>query len=139
LLGTAAASVAERFGSRKTSLPPGGDPSALEIIAEVMTIFRLSQTTDPLGTTIVNIDGELVGEYVPATENCCSQALSLGTPVSVFLRDVTTIDESGRNMLRRLVRKGVRLLASGVYTSHLVETLKHAALVERLAANQRDP
>lgn len=60
------------------------------------------------------------------TEECCAQALASGTPVSLFLRDISVIDQAGREMLERLVRKGVRLLASGLYTSHLVQSLQRS-------------
>ncbi len=72
----------------------------------------------------MNIDGQLVGDYVRVAEDCCSEALSGGKPVSVFLRDVSTIDEAGRNLLSRLAGLGVRLIASGVYMSHLVKSLQ---------------
>ncbi|MCE5310934.1 MAG: hypothetical protein LLG20_25105 [Acidobacteriales bacterium] len=44
----------------------------------------------------------------------------------MFLRDVSVIDAAGRDLLRRLVGQGVRLLGSGVYTSHLVKSLRDA-------------
>jgi hypothetical protein len=43
-----------------------------------------------------------------------------GRPVHLFLRDVSHIDEHGRSLLSRLARKGVRLSASGVYSSYIV-------------------
>lgn len=72
----------------------------------------------------MNIDGQLVGDYVRLAEDCCSQALSGGKPVSVFLRDVSAIDEAGRKLLSRLAGLGVRLIASGVYMSHLIKSLQ---------------
>jgi hypothetical protein len=38
------------------------------------------------------------------------------------LRDVTNVDEAGKVLLRRLLAKGVSLVASGVYTSYLVQS-----------------
>jgi hypothetical protein len=98
----------------------------------------VSQIKDRFGT-VVNIDGQLVGEYVHVAEACCSQALSGGTPVSVFLRDVSAIDEAGRKLLRSLALKGVRLLASGIYTSQLVKTLQRDGDAERAADSARGP
>lgn len=72
----------------------------------------------------MNIDGQFVGDYVRLVEDCCSQALSGGTRVSLFLRDVSAIDEAGRNLLSRLAGLGVPLLASGVYMSHLIKSLQ---------------
>ncbi len=86
-------------------------------------IFRVTQTTDRSGV-VVNIDGQLVGDFVPVAEECCLQALSGGTRVSVFLRDVSAVDEAGLNLLRRLSDQGIRLLASGVYNSSLIERIQ---------------
>src|SRR5437762_2814420 len=72
---------------------------------------------------IVTIDGQLAGESIAVVEDCCNEARSEGKPVELFLRDVTTMDQGGRMLLSRLADTGVRLAASGVYTSYLVECL----------------
>ena len=91
-------------------------------------MFRVSQTKDRCGK-VVNIDGQLVGDYVNAAEDYCARAPSSGTPVSLFLREVSAIHEAGWNLLRRLAEQGVRLLASGVYTSQLVMSIQRAGTV----------
>src|ERR1035441_6069357 len=73
--------------------------------------------------TIVTIDGQLSGDYIEAVETCCDQAMCRGKAGPLFLRDVSTVDQAGRALLCRLAAKGVRLLASGVYTSYLVRAL----------------
>lgn len=72
----------------------------------------------------MNIDGQLLGDYVRLAEEYCSKALSSGKPLCVYLRNVSAIDQAGREFLSRLAARGIRLLASGVYTSHVVKTLK---------------
>ncbi len=79
--------------------------------------------TDERSHTTVTIDGQLSADSIGLVETCCSQAEDDGRPVQLFLRDVTTVDQAGRLLLRRLSSKGVRVIASGVYTSYLVETL----------------
>ena len=81
--------------------------------------------------TIVTIDGQLSGDYIEAVETCCDQAMCRGKPVHLFLRDVSTVDQAGRALLCRLAAKGVRLLASGVYTSYLVRALSPAGTEPR--------
>jgi hypothetical protein len=49
-----------------------------------------------------------------------------GKEVRLCLRDVSSVDRAGRALLRRLVAKGVRLLANGVYTSYLIRDLNPA-------------
>jgi hypothetical protein len=73
--------------------------------------------------TIITIDGQLSGDYIEVVETCCNQAVSEGKPVDLFIEDVSTIDESGRALLARLAAKGIRLLATGLYTSYFVRTL----------------
>ena len=92
---------------------------------EVIPVFRVSRTEER-SRRVVTIDGELSGNYIEVVETCCDQAISMGKPVHLFLRDVSTVDQAGRALLRRLAAKGVRLLASGVYTSYLVRALNPA-------------
>jgi hypothetical protein len=88
-------------------------------------VFRVSKTEER-SRTVVAIDGELSGDYIEAVEACSDQAIAVGKPVSLFLHDVSTVDQAGRALLRRLAAKGVHLLASGVYTSYLIRTLNKA-------------
>src|SRR5271157_3472381 len=82
-------------------------------------MFRVSRTEEPSGT-LVAIDGQLSGDTVAVVETCCDQALSAGKAVYLFLRDVSIVDQAGRALLSRLAARGVRMHASGVYTSYLV-------------------
>jgi hypothetical protein len=72
----------------------------------------------------VTIDGHLAGEYVQIAETCCKEAISSKKRVHVFLRDVSAVDEAGRNLLSRLVTSGCHLHASGAYNSYIVQTLQ---------------
>ena len=82
--------------------------------------------------TVVTIDGQLSGDSVAVVENSCNQVESNGKPFRLYLRDVTTVDEAGRNLLSRLAAKGIHLTASGVYTSYLVQALSSTAGRTRL-------
>jgi hypothetical protein len=82
-------------------------------------MFRVCKAEEP-SRTIITIDGNLSGDYVGAVELCCVQAMSEGKPVHLLLRDVPTVDQSGRALLSRMAAKGIHLLASGVYASYLV-------------------
>jgi hypothetical protein len=79
--------------------------------------------TEERSRTIVTVDGQLSGDSIEVVETCCNQAELDGKPVQVFLRDVTTVDQPGRMLLARLAAKGVGLVACGVYTSYLIESL----------------
>ena len=73
--------------------------------------------------TIVTVDGQLSGDSIDVVEACCNQAESDGKAVQLFLRDVTAVDQTGRLLLARLAARGIRLAATGVYTSYLVRAL----------------
>lgn len=88
-------------------------------------MFRVNKA-EKRSRTIVTIDGELSGDYVEIVATCCDQAISVGKPVHLFLRDVSTVDQAGRALLCRLAAKGVRLHGSGVYTAYLVRALNPA-------------
>ena len=81
-------------------------------------------TGDEPGLTMITVDGQLAGEYVQAVETSCDQARSNGKPVCLFLRDVSIVSQEGQALLRRLSTKGVRLKASGIYTSYIVQSIQ---------------
>jgi hypothetical protein len=81
-------------------------------------------TADEPGLTMITVDGQLAGDYIQAVETSCDQARSKGKPVWLFLRDVSAIGEDGRALLRSLATQGVRLTASGIYTSYIVQLIQ---------------
>jgi ABC-type transporter Mla MlaB component len=89
-------------------------------------MLRVTEAEGP-ARTIITIDGRLSSDYVALIENSCNKAQSKGKEVQLFLRDVATIDEAGRALLRRLGAKGVQLLGKGVYTSYVLQALCPAA------------
>ena len=88
-------------------------------------MIRLT-TTEELSRTIVTIEGHLLADSIDIVEKCCNEAALPGKPVQVFLRDVTIVDQDGRLLLARLAAKGFRLVASGVYTSYIVQAITMA-------------
>jgi hypothetical protein len=101
-------------------------------------MIRVTKTEEQ-SHTIVTIDGELSGDSIAVVEACCNQARSNGKPIELFLRDITTVDQAGQMLLSRLAAKGVRLVARGVYTSYLVQSLTSdkAVPVHPAVENQR--
>jgi len=93
---------------------------------EVIQMIRIMTAAEPKLVSIT-VDGDLSGEYVDAVETCVKQALAQRTPTTLFLRDVTSIDERGRTLLTRLAAKGVRLRAAGVYSSYVVARISQSA------------
>jgi hypothetical protein len=89
-------------------------------------MIRIMTAAEPQAFTIT-VDGRLAGEYVEALDTCVNRAIGHGRPVHLFLRDVTSIDESGRALLVLLAAKGVQLSAAGVYNSYIVAKITASA------------
>ena len=88
-----------------------------------MRLFRLEKCQDQ-GKTVITLEGELAGEYVPVVEGYMKHLLGSPAPLVVRLRDVNFIDPAGIHLLKSFVDQGVTLLGSGVYTSFLLARLK---------------
>ena len=86
-------------------------------------MIRITTVDEQAGTT-VTVDGNLSGESVQPVHTSCIQALAQGKPVRLFLRDVSSIDESGRTVLRRLAAEGIRLSANGIYSAYIVHEIQ---------------
>jgi hypothetical protein len=87
-------------------------------------VFRVDKEFGEQRTRLT-VSGEISSACVEVMETCCDQAIKDGKAVHLVL-DVTTIDESGRALLRRLAAKGVRMFAKGIYHSYLVDTIRRA-------------
>ena len=83
-------------------------------------MIRIITADEPTHTEII-VDGQLSGECAELVETCCRQAIGNGKPVQLYLRDVSSIDESGRALLGRLSTKGISLKAAGLYSSYVVD------------------
>ena len=80
--------------------------------------------TDSSTQTVITVEGHLEGEYVLLVSQYCLERLANNRLVVLYLKNVTEVDDNGRDLLRQLIVRGVRLRASGIYTEHLVEDLK---------------
>ena len=89
-------------------------------------MIRIMTASKPNRITIT-VDGDVVGENAGAIETVVKQASGRGSPIHLFLRDVLRIDQHGFDLLGRLVARGVRLSATGVYFSHVVAKISRSA------------
>ena len=88
------------------------------------TVFRVDKEFGEQRGRLT-VSGEISSACVEVLETCCEQATKDGKAVHLVL-DITTIDESGHALLRRLAAKGVRMSAKGMYHSYLVDTIRRA-------------
>jgi len=71
----------------------------------------------------VSIDGTLTGQDVAIADDCCRQIMQRGARLIVMLREVTSIDGAGIELLERLSLAGARLRANGAYAGYIVERI----------------
>lgn len=98
-------------------------------------MFRISKSIEKSLITLV-IDGQLCGDGLATVETCCEEEMLKGKPIHLLLRDLTNIDEAGKELLRRLAGRGVKLIASGVYTSYVVDRIIHSAKPHAVAGSR---
>ena len=71
--------------------------------------------------------GRLSGPWVEELRSCWRQARQRA-PLAravVDLNEVTFIDEAGEILLREMLSAGAEFIATGVFTKHLLESLKN--------------
>jgi hypothetical protein len=88
-------------------------------------MIRIQAANDPGGITIA-IDGQLIGVYVAEVEDSIRKSMERYNDVHLFLRNVSHIDEMGQALLSRLAAQGVKLSATGLYSSHVVTQVQLA-------------
>ena len=92
---------------------------------KVEAVLHLSQSEGRSHVTI-QLNGGLVGEYARLAEQCCLEALAAGKRVQVLLRQVTAVDEAGRQLLSSLMGRGVRLRAVDLYCKELLKAIRRS-------------
>ena len=88
-------------------------------------MFRITVEEGPTQDKWI-LQGQLTGEFASelSANWQSSQARDPGRARVVDLSDVTVIDKNGQEVLLTMIRQGARCVATGVYTSHLLEELK---------------
>jgi|SRR5579862_4969038 len=88
-------------------------------------MIRIQADHNPGGITIA-LDGQLVGEYVAEVEASIRKSSEQYKEVHLFLRNVSYVDGAGHALLSRLAAQGMKLSATGLYSSHVVSQLRLA-------------
>ena len=88
-------------------------------------MFRITVEEGPREEKWI-LQGQLTGDFASELSATwqLSQARDSDRIRVVDLSDVTVIDKNGREVLLAMIRQGARCVATGVYTSHLLEELK---------------
>lgn len=75
------------------------------------------------------VEGRLAGPCVSELEAAWNQARLVGCDgqIVVDLSELTSIDPRGKAALRTMISEGALLVANGVYTNYLIESLSREA------------
>lgn len=82
------------------------------------------------------LEGKLVAPWTAELRKECREASAdlRGRELVIELKNVTSISEEGENVLRELMKEGVRFRASGVFTKHVMKRLTH-----KIRENAQEP
>ena len=80
-------------------------------------------------STTFKLEGRLAGPWVQELERCWGSVVGTMTthPLTIDLSAVTYVDSDGKDLLKKMHRQGVRLVASGCLTSCIVNEIVHVA------------
>ena len=71
----------------------------------------------------LKLAGRLGGPWVPETEKAWRSAPCSGEQIEVDMKEVTAVDDDGRELLAAMHLAGARLVAQGVEMTALVEEI----------------
>lgn len=84
----------------------------------------LKITTDIDGKhATLELEGRLAGPWVQELRDCWRRAKSADRQINVVLKQVTFIDEAGRQLLAEMHRQGAVLAAEGCMTRAIIEAI----------------
>ena len=85
-------------------------------------MLKITTLNDP-GRTSFELEGRLTGAWVEELKTCWQQAVAANQQVSVRLKEVTFVDETGKKLLADMHRQGVTLAAEGCMTKAIIEEI----------------
>jgi hypothetical protein len=88
----------------------------------------------------LKLAGRLCGPWVLETEYAWRSSSGQGKQIEVDMRELTGIDDYGRELLLTMHQAGARLVAEGVWMTALIEEItssKRTTKWRKLAADQR--
>ena len=98
--------------------------SSTEILFNVGALVMLKITTDLDDTrAILELEGRLAGPWVQELRHCWQSANGTGRRINVVLKQVTFIDDSGKQLLQEMHLGGAMLAAEGCMTKAIVEQI----------------
>jgi ABC-type transporter Mla MlaB component len=73
--------------------------------------------------TILELEGQLAGPWVPELENLWRKAVNSAQSVTIMVCGVTFMDDNGKALLTEMHRHGAELLAEGCMNKAIVQQI----------------
>jgi hypothetical protein len=86
----------------------------------------------------LELAGRLAGPWVLETEYAWRFALSSGRQIELDLRELTDIDDAGRELLLVMLLAGVRLVVEGVWMKGLVGEIAEEGAIDNTTGQSRN-
>jgi len=71
----------------------------------------------------LELAGRLYGPWVSETENAWRSVLGSGKEVAIDMREVTGVDDAGRQLLAAMHRAGAHLIVQGLWMTAVVDEI----------------
>lgn len=86
------------------------------------------QTEERNGEIVLQVEGRLAGAFVPELERCWQaiRAKQLERKISVDLKNVTSIDRAGRQLLRSMHSGGVSFLGACLGIQDILDQVRES-------------
>jgi ABC-type transporter Mla MlaB component len=91
-------------------------------------MLRITENGSTEETTILRLEGQMIGQGVVEVQKICEQYLAEGRRLVLDLSEMLFVDRSGVALLRELMRREVTLIRC---TPFLTEQLKETHSIER--------
>jgi anti-anti-sigma regulatory factor len=88
----------------------------------VYDVIRITCHNESPVTKLV-IEGKLAGACVDELDKCWQEASAAQSPLLIDLTSVSFIDDRGRQLLKRMHDKGIKLVSTSLMSRCLIEEL----------------
>lgn len=84
-------------------------------------MLRITRRETDNGRIILIPEGRIASDWVSLLENECSRVMQESPVLGLDLSEVTCLDRGGVELLRRLQRRGVRIVRASLIVKTLLE------------------
>ena len=84
-------------------------------------MLKITKQAEKAGVSRVSLHGHFIGEYIPEVEKALSEDGGKGGKLALDLRNVTFVDRTAMEFLRRAKSKKIRIENTPSYVTRWIE------------------